>query len=95
MGVSGGGGIDEELGVAGFVEREEPEGGFVDRVADGEDAVVLEDGGFACACGVWVGGFLSWGSVKVGQGTGRMLGFEGKERRKGRRAYRGINGWRR
>lgn len=57
MGVSGGGGIDEELGVAGFVEREEPEGGFVDRVADGEDAVVLEDGGFACACGVWVGGF--------------------------------------
>jgi hypothetical protein len=33
--------------MTGFVERDEPECGFVDALADGKEAVVLQDRGFA------------------------------------------------
>ena len=32
--------------MTGFIETDEPEGGFVDAAADGEETVVLEDAGF-------------------------------------------------
>lgn len=42
-------GVDEELRLARFVEGEEPECCLVDGLPDGEDAVVLEYGGFSGA----------------------------------------------
>jgi len=39
-------GFGEQLRLAGAVHGNEPPGGFVDAVADGEQAVIAEDGGF-------------------------------------------------
>ena len=41
-----GGGVGEQLALAGVFHACEEEGCFVDGVADGEEAVVAEDGGF-------------------------------------------------
>src|SRR6266849_479896 len=38
-------GFGEQLGLAGAVHGDEPPGGFVHGVADGEQAVIAEDGG--------------------------------------------------
>ena len=45
------GGVGQELGVAGLVEADEPEGGGVDGLGAREQAVVLEDDGFPVAQG--------------------------------------------
>jgi hypothetical protein len=56
------GGFGEQLGLAGAVHGDEPPGGFVDGMADGEQAVIAEDGGFLRAEGsgdaIAFGGFL-------------------------------------
>ena len=51
------GGIREQLGLAAAIHRDEPPDGLVDRLADGEQAVVAQDRGLAvtrergrCAC---------------------------------------------
>jgi hypothetical protein len=55
-------GFGEQLGLAGAVHGDEPPSGFINGVADGEQAVIAEDGGFLRAEGtgdaVAFGGFL-------------------------------------
>jgi hypothetical protein len=46
---AGGRCVDKQLCLAGLVERQEPEGGFVDSLADCKDAVVLQDRCFTIA----------------------------------------------
>jgi hypothetical protein len=54
------GGFGEQLSLAGTVHGDEPPGGFVDGVADGQQAVIAEDGGFLCAKGA--GDAVAFGS---------------------------------
>lgn len=49
---TGTGGVSQQLGMAGLVEADEPEGGGVDGLGDGEQAVVLQDDGLAVAEGL-------------------------------------------
>ena len=53
-------GFGEELRLAGTVHRDEPPGGFVDGVADGEQAVIAQDGGLFPAEGA--GDAIAFGS---------------------------------